>query len=296
MRRRLPDGRAALFERREVGVALGGVAWNVRLESDPGNPATGAPLIVVLALLARRTSCSRRRGPGGSTRSRTRWRRRSPCSGRRPPEPDRPVSRPASGRATSVELSYLDHQRGHRPCSLPFACTSPRRIERGVAVRELASLAVRAREPAGAGQRDEELSEPRLVRADLPARLEADRRTRAPRRLALGERGGRCAGHAVRPRADRLGGQRDAGERAPSAALPAARAGRALERAVELVGHPAAVEASRLPAHALAVERALDPLRVEGDRVADRLERGRRRRGRTTPARSALRSPTTTST
>jgi hypothetical protein len=51
VRRRLPDGRAVLFERWGVGAALGGEAWNLRLESDPESPATGAPLIVVLALL-----------------------------------------------------------------------------------------------------------------------------------------------------------------------------------------------------------------------------------------------------
>ena len=51
VRRWLPDGRAVLVERRAVQAALGGDAWEVRLESDPSNPATGAPLVVVLALL-----------------------------------------------------------------------------------------------------------------------------------------------------------------------------------------------------------------------------------------------------
>jgi hypothetical protein len=51
VRRRLPDGRAVLFERWDAGVALGGVAWTVTLESEPENQATGAPLVVVLALL-----------------------------------------------------------------------------------------------------------------------------------------------------------------------------------------------------------------------------------------------------
>ena len=51
VRRTLPDGRVMLFEQWGVEPALGGVTWNVRLESDPGNPATGTPLLVVLALL-----------------------------------------------------------------------------------------------------------------------------------------------------------------------------------------------------------------------------------------------------
>jgi hypothetical protein len=51
VRRTLPDGRVMLFEQWEVGAALGGVSWHVWLETDPGNPATGTPLLVVLALL-----------------------------------------------------------------------------------------------------------------------------------------------------------------------------------------------------------------------------------------------------
>jgi hypothetical protein len=51
VRRTLPDGRVMLFEQWDVGAALGGVTWHVRFETDPGNPATGTPLLVVVALL-----------------------------------------------------------------------------------------------------------------------------------------------------------------------------------------------------------------------------------------------------
>jgi hypothetical protein len=40
-----------VFERRAAPAGLGGSAWHVALESDPADGATGAPLIVVLALL-----------------------------------------------------------------------------------------------------------------------------------------------------------------------------------------------------------------------------------------------------
>ena len=40
-----------MFEQRATPWAPGGSAWHVWLESDPASAATGAPLIVVLALL-----------------------------------------------------------------------------------------------------------------------------------------------------------------------------------------------------------------------------------------------------
>jgi hypothetical protein len=51
VRRTLPHGRVMLFEQWDVGATLGGVTWHVWLETDPANPATGTPLLVVLALL-----------------------------------------------------------------------------------------------------------------------------------------------------------------------------------------------------------------------------------------------------
>ena len=60
-------------------------------------------------------------------------------------------------------------------------------------------------------------------------------------------------------------------------ALPAVGAGAALERADEIAGDPAAVEAAGLRLDELAVERAfVHESGVEGDGVADRLERRRR--------------------